>query len=89
MMEINLRLPDAIARQVQARMLEAGYSDPRDLMCDLLDGYLARPFPDVDEDVMREMQRRLDALERGEYDGKMIDGEEFSAKLERLYPDED
>lgn len=83
-MALHVSLPDGLEKLVNDEVAKGMYATASEVVREAL-----RQFFTKEEEpawIAPEMRRRVEALNRSEYAGKMIDGETFFAQLEQHYP---
>lgn len=83
-MTLHVSLPDGLEKLVNEEVAKGMYATASEVVREAL-----RQFFTKEEEpawIAPEMRRRVEALNRGEYAGKMIDGETFFTQLEQQYP---
>jgi antitoxin ParD1/3/4 len=83
-MTLHVSLPDGLEKLVNDEVAKGMYATASEVVREAL-----RQFFTKEEEpawIAPEMRRRVEAMDRGEYAGRMIDGETFFAQLEQQYP---
>jgi antitoxin ParD1/3/4 len=83
-MTLHVSLPKELENLVHSEVKTGLYSSASELVREALRRYFIKS--DEPAWVAPEMRRRVEALLRGEYEGKMIDGDALLADLEQQYP---
>jgi antitoxin ParD1/3/4 len=84
-MGLHVSLPPALESKVHKEVESGMYGTASELVREALRLFFSRN--EEPAWIAPEMRRRVEALDRGDYKGKMVDGETFFAELEQQYPD--
>ena len=83
-MSLHVSLPEGLEKLVHGEVAKGMYGTASEVVREALRQFFARD--EEPEWIAPEMRRRVEAMNRGEYEGKMIDSETFFTQLEQQYP---